>query len=77
MVMPIRHDLIIENFETPFVQRTDYSKPVFADNMHISKSFEDSNDPVNPEWSGYLGRFQANESQSCDVMHGPSLSYKF
>ena len=34
--MPIRHNFIIEKFETHLVQRTDYPKPVFADNMRVN-----------------------------------------
>jgi hypothetical protein len=36
MDTPIQHDLIIERFETALVQRTDYPKPVFANNMSIN-----------------------------------------
>lgn len=34
--MPIRHNLKIEKSETPLVQRTDYPKPVFANNMRVN-----------------------------------------
>ena len=38
MVMPIRHNFKIEKSETPLVQRTDYPKPVFANNMRVNHS---------------------------------------
>lgn len=38
VVMPIRHDLIIEKFETPLIQRADDPKPVLAHNMRVYHS---------------------------------------
>ena len=36
--MLIRHDLIIDKFETSLVQWADYPKPVFAHNMRVYHS---------------------------------------
>jgi hypothetical protein len=36
MDMPNRHNYKIERSETILVQRTDYAKPVFANNMRVN-----------------------------------------